>query len=222
VNVRKDQALIVGGVPRVDLLPPSIREAQRTRSVARTLIAAVVMVAILVVAGVGFSFVRAITAQAALATEQERTNDLLAQQTQYADARAVSRQIEDARIALVLGTATEIDWRAYLDEVNATLPPGVSLTTITVDSVSPADVLPTVETPLQEDWVATLTINATSLTVPDVETWLNDLEGLTGFAGVAPPVTVTGTPEAGYLVQIQVNVNDEAYTLRFQDEEAAE
>lgn len=216
----KHQPLVIGGVPRVDLLPPSIREAQRTKSTVRLLVAAVVVVAVLVVAGVGFAMLRSISAQAALSAERDRTNDLLAQQAQYAEARAVSRQIDDAMIARVLGTATEIDWRAYLDEVNATLPPGVSLTTITVDSVSPADVLPTAEVPLQEDWVATLTIEATSLTVPDVETWLDDLEGLTGFAGVAPPVNVSGTPETGYLVQIQVNVNDEAYLLRFQDEEA--
>lgn len=218
----KEQDLVVGGSPRVDLLPPSIREAQKTKAIARSLIAAVIVVAALVLAVTGFAFVRALTSQAALDAERNRTTELLAQQMEFSEARTVARQISDARIALVLGTATEIDWRAYLDEVNATLPPGVTLTTVTVDSVSPADALPTVETPLQEDWVATLTISATSLTVPDVESWLDQLENLTGFAGVAPPVNVSGSPDVGYIVGIQVNVNDEAYTLRFQAEEEQE
>ncbi|WP_167138265.1 PilN domain-containing protein [Diaminobutyricimonas sp. TR449] len=218
----KDQGLVIGGEPRVDLLPPSIREARRTKSVVRMLVAAVVVVAILVVAGVGFAVIRSVSAGVALSVEQNRTNSLLAEQTQYADARSISRQIDEAKIALALGTATEIDWRAYLEEVNATLPPGVTLTSVTVDSVSPADTLPAAEAPLQEDWVASLTIEATSLTVPDVKTWLENLEGLTGFAGVAPPVTVSGTPESGYVASIQINVNDKAYTLRFQDEDGAE
>ena len=66
--------------------------------------------------------------------------------------------------------------------------------------------------------VATITITATSATVPDVEAWFNDLAGITGFAGIAPPATVAGSPTEGYIVGLQLLVNDEAYLARFQNE----
>ncbi|WP_166876998.1 hypothetical protein [Salinibacterium sp. ZJ450] len=217
----KDQPLILGGVPRADLLPPEVRNLQRGKKAVRLALAGVVVVAIVVAGGVGFGVVRSVSSQIELQSERDRTDDLLAQQLNFAEARSVANQVDEAVLARRLATTTEIDWRAFLDEVAATLPLGVSLTEIVVDSTAPSEVEPAAEAvPLQEDWVATVTINATSLTVPNVELWLNDLEGLTGFAGVAPPVTVEGTPEDGYQVKIEVHVNEQVYTGRFEEEAA--
>ena len=215
----KEPGLILGGIPHADLLPPELRAAERDKSIVRMALTAVVVVAALIAGGIGYASFRALTSQNLLQEEHIRTDDLLAQQLQYAEARQIANQIDDALTARRLGTTTEIDWKSYLDEVNATLPAGVMLTSIAVDSLSPVESAGSVEGPLQEDWVAKLTITATSATVPDVEAWLNDLTGLTGFAGIAPPATVTGSVNGGYNVAIEVHVNTDAYLLRFQGDE---
>ncbi|WP_157157212.1 hypothetical protein [Diaminobutyricimonas sp. LJ205] len=208
--------LVIGGAPKADLLPPSIREARKFRGVARLLVAAVIVVALVVAAGVGLAFVRAMSSQADLLAEQERTTALLLEQQKYAEARDAARQVDGAKIAMMLGTTTEIDWKASLDEINATLPAGLTLTSVVFDALAPGEAVPVVEMPLQEDWVATLTLTAASPTVPDVESWLNNLVSITGFAGVAPPVTVTGDADQGYVAAVKINLSDEAYLLRFQ------
>jgi Tfp pilus assembly protein PilN len=222
MSAPRDTALVLGGVPKADLLPPEVREAQRGKALVRKLLAALVGIVLLIVGGYGFATVRSLTASAMLEAEHNRTNELLTEQLTYADARRVDTEIRDAIAAREAGMVTEIDWEAYLREIDATIPTGIELTSITIDSISPAESSLVPEAPLQDESVATLTINATSRTVPDVETWLNRLEALTGFAGVAPPVTVSGTEQAGFLVAIQVQVNDEAYAGRFTSKEDEE
>ncbi len=211
--------LTIGGVPRADLLPPEIRAAYKGKAVVRMLVILVVTVAVIVAGGVGYATVRSLTSQAFLQLERDRSLDLLARQLDFAEARQIANKVDAATAARALGTATEIDWRAYLDEVSATLPDGVGLTKLVIAPVVASAGDAPVENPLQQAAVATITITATSVTVPDVEAWFDDLASITGFAGIAPPATVAGSPADGYIVSLELLVNDEAYLLRFQNEE---
>jgi len=214
----------VGAIPRADLLPPEIRAAYRGKAVVRMLIILVITVAVVVAGGVGYASIRSITSQAVLQLERDRSADLQARQLDFAEARQIANQVDEAIEARKIATAAEIDWKAYLDEVSGTLPEGVSLRTLAIAPIDqeagasggePAN-------PLQQESVAAITITAFSATVPDVESWFDDLEGITGFAGIAPPATVTEEGEgdaAGYTVSLELLVNEEAYLLRFQDEE---
>ena len=215
--------LTAGGIPRADLLPPEIRAAYRGKAVVRMLVILAVAVAVVVAGGVGYATIRSITSQAVLQLERDRSLDLLARQLDYAEARQIANKVDTAIAARAIGTATEIDWRAYLDEVSSTLPAGVSLTKLVIApviaSVGGGEGAAIAANPLQQAAVATITITATSVTVPDVEAWLNDLAGITGFAGIAPPATVAGSPTVGYVVGLELLVNDQAYLLRFQNDE---
>ncbi|GGK91998.1 hypothetical protein GCM10007382_10210 [Salinibacterium xinjiangense] len=215
--------LTVGGTPRADLLPPEVRAAYKGKGVVRMLVILAVMVAVVVAGAVGFATIGSITSQAVLQLERDRSLDLLARQLDYTEARQIANEVDAAIAARAVGTATEIDWRAYLDEVSSTLPDGVSLTKLVITPVVASEGggegAAIAENPLQQAAVATITITATSVTVPDVEAWFDDLAGITGFAGIAPPATVAGSPAAGYVVGLQLLVNDEAYLLRFQNDE---
>ena len=214
--------LTAGGIPRADLLPPEIRAAYRGKAVVRMLVILAVAVAVVVAGGVGYATIRSITSQAVLQLERDRSLDLLARQLDYAEARQIANKVDTAIAARAIGTATEIDWRAYLDEVSSTLPAGVSLTKLVIAPVVAGvggEGAAIAKNPLQQAAVATITITATSVTVPDVEAWLNDLAGITGFAGIAPPATVAGSPTVGYVVGLELLVNDKAYLLRFQNDE---
>ncbi|SFN93107.1 hypothetical protein [Mycetocola miduiensis] len=214
--------LTLGGIPRADLLPPEVRSEQRGKALVRKLLAGLIVLAVIVIGGFAYATVRSVTAGVQLAVERARTDALLAEQLKYADARRVDNAIALAISAREVGMATEIDWEAYLDEINATIPTGISLTSIRVDSISPAEALVAPEAPLQGESVATISIEATSTTVPEVETWLNRLADVTGYAGIAPPVKVDGNEQAGFVVGIQVQVNEEAFTGRFAEETEAD
>ncbi|MET3767540.1 hypothetical protein ABIB15_000202 [Marisediminicola sp. UYEF4] len=211
--------LAIGGTPRADLLPPEVRAAYKGKAVVRMLVILVVTVAVIVAGGVGYATLRSITSQTVLQLERDRSLDLLARQLDFAEARQIANKVDAAIAARALATTTEIDWRAYLDEVSTTLPDGVGLTQLVIAPVVAAEGAEAVENPLQQAAVATITITATSVTVPDVEAWFDDLAGITGFAGIAPPATVAGSPADGYIVSLELLVNDEAYSLRFQNEE---
>jgi Tfp pilus assembly protein PilN len=210
--------LILGGVPRADLLPQEVRNQQRGKALVRKLIVGLVILAVLVAGGIGFATVRSMTAGVLLTAERARTDALLAEQLTYAEARSVNNAITLAVTAREVGMATEIDWEAYLAEIDATIPAGISLTSIRVDSISPAEALVVPEAPLQGESVATISIEATSQSVPEVETWLDQMETLTGFAGIAPPVQIDGNEQAGFVVTIQVQVNKDAFLNRFAEE----
>ena len=72
--------------------------------------------------------------------------------------------------------------------------------------------------PLRQNSIGSFRLDATSPTVPDVESWLDDLEGVTGFAGIAPPVSVVGSEGASYTVTIEVLINQDAFLSRYAPE----
>ena len=215
---KKEQELVIGGVPRADLLPPEVRRAVRDRRRNRLLAYGVVVAIGVAALGTVYAFGQSIASQASLAFEQARSSDLILEQGKYSVARATAGQIDDILKAQKQGTATEIDWRAYFTEIEATLPEGVTIVSLVVDSISPGETPPVQDIPLQQGWVASVTIGVVSATVPDIEAWLDRLESVTGYAGVAPPVEVTDNGE-GYAVSVKLLVNDDAYTLRFADKQ---
>jgi Tfp pilus assembly protein PilN len=214
---RKTEDVIeVGGLARADLLPPSVREAIRRRPIVRRLVALVVLVAVVVAAGVAGATYLALNAQAALQAERDRSESLLAQQLQYVDARTVANAVDETTAARTAATATEADWNALLAEIRGTLPEGVLLTSVS-GQIRAADTGE--EIPLRQNSVGSFTINAISDTVPNVEAWIARLEGITGYAGIAPPVSVTGGDGAVYTVRIEVLLDEDAFLLRFAPED---
>ena len=92
---------------------------------------------------------------------------------------------------------------------------GVLLTAVT-GTLSPTE--PEEEVPLRQDSVGSFSISAISDTVPNVEAWIAELETITGFAGIAPPVSVQGGSGAVYTVEIEVLINTDVFINRFAPE----
>lgn len=219
------ETLELGSVPRADLLPPAARDAIRRRPIVRRLILGVIVVALVVLLAVAAATLVAFTAAAQLETERARSESLLAQQAEFADARAIDAALTESSLARIVGTAAEVDWEALLGEIRATLPDGVLLVSVdgeltTDEAVGAGESTDPVgePEPLRQDSIGSFRISATSPTVPDVEAWLNDLESITGFAGIAPPVSVVGSDGASYTVTIELLLNEEAYLGRYAPE----
>jgi len=206
--------IVVGGEPRVDLLPPEIRAHRKRGRTAGRLGLVLILVVLLMIAAVGASMYLSLTAQAQLAAEQAHTTAILQQQSKYIAVRNVQSQVNLIKAAQQVGASTEIDWNTYLAQVQSTLPAGVAITTVTIDSASPLTAYAQATAPLQGARVATLSFAATSPTLPEVPTWLNALATLPGFADGVPG-SVALNANGSYTANVTLHIDEAAFDGRF-------
>lgn len=211
-----DDVLILGGEPRINLLPPEVAAQAAGRSFRKKLILATAGVLVLVVIGVGGAFVHATSSALRLVAAQADTTDLLSEQSKYVAVRQVQAQVETALAARAVGGWTEVDWKAYLRGMRAVLPSDVGIEAVGVDSTSPLTVFGQPTAPLQEARVATLTVTMVSPGLPTVPQWLDALHTLPGMAdAVAGSITASDT--GGYTVLVTMHINSDAFSGRFTD-----
>jgi hypothetical protein len=208
----------VGIEPRVDLLPPEVRASRKRDALVRRLVVTLVIVIVIVVAAIGGSAFLAIHSQQALASEQARTLQLAQQQQKYGVVKQVQSQILLTQAGQQVGASTEIDYNAFLAKVKTTIPAGVTLTAITIDSASPLSQYQQSSIPLQGTRVATVTLSVTSPSLPDLPLWLRALAKLPGVADTAPG-TVTLADGKSYTATATIHLNESAFDNRFSAKE---
>ncbi|GAA1440201.1 hypothetical protein [Leifsonia poae] len=209
-------ALVVGGAPRVDLLPLEVRAGRKAKRLRRGLGYGVLATVIVMVLAAGAAFAFNVAAQARMLLAQSETATLLAQQQDFVEVRQVQGQVAVAQAAQQVGASTEIDWKAYLGRVQGTLPGDVSMQKVTVDSSTPMAIYAQATVPLQPARVATLTFTASSPNIPQVPEWLRALAKLPGYADATPGTITLDKTTNQYTVNITMHINDAAFDKRFQ------
>lgn len=217
-RTKATQNLVIGGEPRVDLLPLEIRNLAVAKKTRGRLGLAIIALIVLVVAGSGGAALFALQSSSNLTLAQAETQTLLAQQQKYISVRTVQADVSKVEAARRIGASTEIDWKSYLIAVQKTLPSNVTIDTVKIDSASPLATYAQPTAPLQGARVATLSFAATSPTLPKVPTWLTGLQALPGFAD-ALPGSLTKNDNGSYTVDITMHINDHAYSNRFAKKE---
>lgn len=212
---RGSSAALIGGMPKVDLLPLSIRVLDKQKRSRRIMRAAALGVAIVVAAGTGAAWYLNMDAQVKLMAVQAEATSLLQQKASYSDLVTTQQQIELTTAAEAVGGATDVDWRAYLTQLQATLPAGVVLKTIAVDAAAPGAIYEQSTTPLEGSRIATLTFAATSPTLPDIPNWLDGLRTLPAFVDATPNSVRLDDVDGVYVVDITMHVNADAYSNRY-------
>ncbi|TFD59865.1 hypothetical protein E3T39_09265 [Cryobacterium suzukii] len=205
--------LILGGEPRADLLPPELKAARQGRLLRRIMSIVAAGIVLVVIAAVATVSLEAGRAQTRLAAAEARTTELLQASARYAEVRNVQNQIEMTSAARQLAAATEVDWRAYMAGVRASLPSDVTIQAIAVGSGTPWAEYEQSIVPLYNPRVASLTLSLTSPTLPAVPMWLTNLRTLPGYAD-AHPGSVTRTESGEYVVQMVININKDARSNR--------
>jgi hypothetical protein len=207
-------AITVGAVPRIDLLPPEVHARQKLRAARRGMALIVLLVVVLTGAGVGYATLQATASQAALASEQARTNDLLQQQLEFVEVTSLDQQLAALTEAIQVGASTEILWREYMQTVVATLPAGASIAVQSVQTSSPITTVQQPSVPLQQARVATIVLSVASPDLPTVSQWIAQLSSLEGFAD-ATLSTIEPTEGGGVLASVMIGVTAEAFANRF-------
>ena len=208
----------VGGSPRVDLMPPEIRVKRAQLRFRRKLRLGLVAVLIVVVVACGGTWALNSLAQTNLLAAQSENQQLVTQQLQYSDVTTTQGSIALVQAGQKVGDSTEIDWQAYLTKLQATLPSGVVLTGVTIDTATPLKVYTPSTVPLQGDRIATLAFTATSPNLPSIPDWLDSLASLPGFADATPGQVNLAT--GGYTATVTMHINTGAFAHRF-DKKAA-
>ena len=138
---------------------------------------------------------------------------MVAEQAKYSDVTVVKSSIALIKAGQVVGDSSEIDWQAYLTKLQATLPAGVTLTTVTVDSATPLKPYAQTTTPLQGGRIAELQFTASSPSLPSIPVWLNGLKSLPGFVDATPGSVTLAT--GGYTADVTMHINSDALANRF-------
>jgi Tfp pilus assembly protein PilN len=205
--------LIVGAQPRANLLPPEIILKRKQLKTRRALRAGVLLVAVGVAAGCVATFGVASVAQVQLGLSQQTQEQLVAEQSQFVEVRQVKDTIATIIAGQEVGASTEIAWRDYLVLLQQTLPAGVTLDTVSIDSGTPMAAFGQSDAPLQGTRVAALTFTATSDTLPSIPDWLRAMVTLPGFVD-AIPGSVARDGDA-YVAQVLLHIDSGAFSLRF-------
>ena len=205
--------LVVGGIPRIDLLPPEVRARLRSRTLRRGLGVLVVAVVLATGAGTALAVLNAAASAGALTAEQERSQQLLAQQLEFVEVTKLANAKAGIEQAQLVGASTEILWPAYIDAIRATLPPGAAIGTLTVTASSPITLVAQPALPLQLPRVATVQLTVDAADLATVSAWIAQLPALPGFADAT--LTSIERTEAGVKANVTINVTDAAFANRF-------
>lgn len=207
----------LGGEPRVSLLPGEVNDFQKARSVRRRLGLGVVFAILIALCGFGGSMYLAADAHARLEAARQAQATIVAQEAQFAELRAAKSGIALIEAGQYVGASTEIDWKSYLESLQSTLPSGVTISSVQIDSATPFVDYVQSTSPLEGSRIATLVFSAKSPGLPSIPTWLDGLATLPGFAD-AVPGSVSVQDDGTYLVNIIMHIDSEAFSLRFPGE----
>jgi hypothetical protein len=100
-----------------------------------------------------------------------------------------------------------------MEAVNATLPAGTAIVSVTVTGSSPIALVPQPALPLQLPRVATLELKVTATDLATISAWIGSLPSLPGYADAKLNSIEPGG--SGVMVSVTMNVTDAAFANRF-------
>jgi len=210
---QSNQQVVPGGEPRADLLPTEVRMGQAEKTLRRRSAAVVGLVAVLAATGVGLALADKGNELQQLQRAQDAAVLLENQEAKFAPLHRVKDDLDEIRDAQRVTLSTEVDWQAYLMELRAALPAGVSITTVSAEGATPFAAYGQSTVPLEGRRVATLRLSLLSPELQSNAVLLRGLSALPGFVD-ATPGQITRTPTGAYLASFTLHINSEAYSRR--------
>jgi len=219
-GARKEQKLVVGGIPRADLLPPEIKQDEKAGKQRRGMLAILVLVLIVVALAYAGSTLVAQVAQNSLLEAENKSASLLSEQGKYAEVRTLTTKVEAAKTARLLSVVTEIDWQTFLRQIDRSLPGGSKIEDIQLSTISPIGSPDAATSPLEDIRMAEMKIQVTTGSQADLAKWLERLKAIVGYED-ARPVTLE-TDDGGFSSQVVLHINLDALSNRYLTETVEE
>ena len=207
--------------PQVNLLPPEIKAAQGLRYLRRWLVGVVGLVVVVLAGVYALSAMSRGAAETELAQARDQATSLAAEQQQYAAVVPVLSGLQRTKEARETAGSTDVLWKGYFDAIAAVLPPNVSIDSVSVVQTTPMAVAgaPTEGAdPLVTPGIATLTIAAKAIGLPDDAAFTDALGTVPGFYAAQTSTSVIGVTESDvpvYAISTSVQVDEAAFSGRF-------
>lgn len=206
-------------MPRVNLMPPEIAEAQRLHQIQRGMAGAVLVSAVLV-AGLYFHAKQGMTsAQHNLASAQSQN---VALESKYHALDYVTTDFTEAQAKKELldqAMSQEIRWSFILQDLTTRVPNNVWLTgmTATETSVPGATPTSTTTTPGEIPGIGNVTFSGTAFEHDDVANWLQAVARVKGFSNASFSSSAKGVigPRGDVTFVSTVNVTNGALSNRY-------
>lgn len=167
------QQLPMPAAVRVNLLPPSIAQREAVRR-ARLIAGGFVVGAVVIIGGLWvYSGMEINNSQANLDSAQARNAQLVAEAAQYAAVPESYQLVETTQAELALAMSDDVRWSFILTDLSATIPPNVSLTTMTATTTP--EIVPAglgIDGNPVPPIIGTLTYAGESVSYNDVSAWL--------------------------------------------------
>ncbi len=203
--------------PRVQLLPPSVRERERSRASMRLGVMIVVLGLVAAAGLVAFGYLRQLSSQDALAAANNRTTELFAERAQYAEATQVASTIDKILETRIAMTSYEIDLAELLGMLRSRLAPGMAIQQMEFAVQEPWGVPLTGEDVLAPPRVAVIDLTISSASIGEATTYRDALASIPGYASAVLRTTTVGT-DGGVTTQLTLALATEALSGRFLDD----
>jgi Tfp pilus assembly protein PilN len=172
-------------LPRVNLMPPEIAEAERLRRAQVAMVGAVVASALLV-GGLYYHAKQGMSsAQNSLVTAQGQHTSLQAKYTSLNYVQEPFTQVQNKQELLQQAMGDQIDWSFILNDLTTRVPNNVWLDGFTASETSVPSSTP-LQAPVGADGsttgVGTITVSGTAFQHNDVANWLVSMALIKGFA----------------------------------------
>jgi uncharacterized membrane protein YeiB len=210
-----DSIILLGGPPRVHLLPPEIEGQRKVRAFRRSALAVLAASVLVVIVAIGAVSLLLAASLAQQASEQAQGLQLASQIKKYSAVTGVQTQVDNITTAQPVAVKGEILWEPYIASIQATLPAGVSITSI-IAKLDPApaagDAAKT--NPLNGDHVATVSVTAIGPQA-QLTTWLTQLVTLKGVVTATPGAVAVTTDPALYQANVDLLLSADVVAERF-------
>jgi hypothetical protein len=213
------------GVPRVNLLPPEVREARELHVVQRWL--GIGLVGVLALCGLawGGAIVLKSDAEGDLELEQARTAQIAAQTLQYNELQTTVQELDRAADLRRIAMTTDVEWSQYLLYLAVTAPEGMRFESVQLDAASVIGT--TDQTAPQEaetDGFGTVSVVGRAPTLPDTSTWIEQVQTIPGVVDVAVSSAAYAGEEGSvfYRVQLTATLTEDAMSERYDDTQTEE
>jgi hypothetical protein len=209
-------ALVIGGEPRVHLLPLEVTERKKSKALQRRLAIGAIAVVLITGAAYGATAFSLATTQTQLEAAQAQTAQLVTQQGKYGQVQKVKSDIAAIQAAQKTATSQEILWQPYVLAIQNSLPAGASITSFAAAINAPLGGTGSAAAaqPLVGPHIATLNL---TLSMPEtsIAPWLNTLPSIKGFVDATPDSVTAPQTGGSYTVVVTMDLDTNALSNRF-------
>lgn len=204
-----------------NLIPPEVLQARRVRAIRKLVAYALVALVLLAGVGYGYAWYRSQQAADTLSAEQSRTTALLAQQKRYADVTVLQSSVAGVRTELSTLLASDVDMAALTTAILKQLPAGASVSQLAVTMAPTAGRQATANMSTGTGTLDTsgrthiglVSMTGQAVRVADVSTLVDRLSTLPGF--IDPYPTANTTNDKGTLFTVQFSIDDRLLSHRY-------